>query len=131
MRYVVLAFLAAMTFVLYLDRSCISQAAPAIQKELLISETQKAFIFNAFALAYALFEIPAGRWGDRFGSRRILTRIVLWWSFFTALTGAAGIHVAGRHSILVRCGRGRGLPNSARILREWFPYSSRGAPKGS
>ena len=44
-----LAFLAAMTFVLYLDRSCISQAAPAIQKELLISETQKAIIFNAFA----------------------------------------------------------------------------------
>ena len=89
-RYLVLAFLAAMTFILYLDRSCISQAAPAIQKELHISETQKAMIFNAFALAYALFEIPAGRWGDRFGSRRIVTRIVLWWSFFTALTGAAG-----------------------------------------
>src|SRR5271154_5727186 len=89
-RYVVLAFLAAMTFILYLDRSCISQAAPVIQKELKISETQKAMIFNAFALAYALFEIPAGRRGDRFGSRRIVTRIVLWWSFFTALTGAAG-----------------------------------------
>ena len=85
-----LAFLAAMTFILYLDRSCINQAAPVIKRELQISETQKGMIFTAFALAYALFEIPAGRWGDRFGSRRILTRIVLWWSFFTALTGAAG-----------------------------------------
>jgi MFS transporter, ACS family, glucarate transporter len=130
-RYVVLAFLAAMTFILYLDRSCISQAAPVIQTELGISETQKAYIFNAFALAYALFEIPAGRWGDRYGSRRILTRIVLWWSFFTALTGAAG----GFMSLLVirflfGAGEAGALPNSARILREWFPDSSRGRAQG-
>ena len=62
-------FLAAMTFILYLDRSCINQAGPVIKKELGISETQKGHIFTAFALAYALFEIPAGRWGDRYGSR--------------------------------------------------------------
>ena len=130
-RYVVLAFLAAMTFILYLDRSCISQAAPVIQKELGISETQKAMLFNAFALAYALFEIPAGRWGDRYGSRRILTRIVLWWSVFTALSGAAW----GFGSLLVirflfGAGEAGALPNSARILREWFPYSSRGRAQG-
>src|SRR5271166_3922419 len=88
-RYRVLAFLAAMTFILYLDRSCINQAAPIIKTELGISEGQKGIIFGAFAVAYAIFEIPAGRWGDRYGSRRILTRIVIWWSFFTAITGAA------------------------------------------
>jgi MFS transporter, ACS family, glucarate transporter len=130
-RYVVLAFLAAMTFILYLDRSCISQAAPVIQKELNISEKQKAMIFSAFALAYALFEIPAGRWGDRFGSRRIVTRIVLWWSFFTALTGAAfgfGSLIVIR--FLFGAGEAGALPNSARILREWFPDSSRGRAQG-
>jgi MFS transporter, ACS family, glucarate transporter len=130
-RYLVLAFLAAMTFILYLDRSCISQAAPAIQEELHISETQKAMIFNAFALAYALFEIPAGRWGDRFGSRRIVTRIVLWWSFFTALTGAAGGFLS---LVIIRflfgAGEAGALPNSARILREWFPISARGRAQG-
>jgi MFS transporter, ACS family, glucarate transporter len=130
-RYGVLAFLAAMTFILYLDRSCINQAAPVIKKELGISETQKGHIFTAFALAYALFEIPAGRWGDRYGSRRILTRIVLWWSFFTALTGAAG----GFASLVVirflfGAGEAGALPNSARILREWFPESSRGRAQG-
>ena len=130
-RYIVLAFLAAMTFILYLDRSCISQAAPAIQKELHITETQKAMIFNAFALAYALFEIPAGRWGDRFGSRRIVTRIVLWWSFFTALTGAAGGFVSLLAiRFLFGAGEAGALPNSARILREWFPDSSRGRAQG-
>src|SRR5205807_4489028 len=40
------------------------------------------------AIGYALFEIPGGWMGDRFGPRIILTRIVLWWSAFTALTGA-------------------------------------------
>ena len=65
---------------------------------------------DAFTLAYAVFEIPAGRWGDRYGSRRILTRIVLWWSFFTALTGAAwGFGSLRRHSIPVRGGRGGGV----------------------
>jgi MFS transporter, ACS family, glucarate transporter len=96
-----------------------------------ISETQKAMLFNAFALAYALFEIPAGRWGDRYGSRRILTRIVLWWSVFTALSGAAwgfGSLVVIR--FLFGAGEAGALPNSARILREWFPYSSRGRAQG-
>jgi MFS transporter, ACS family, glucarate transporter len=130
-RYAVLAFLAAMTFILYLDRSCINQAAPVIKRELGISETQKGIIFSAFALAYALFEIPAGRWGDRNGSRRIVTRIVLWWSVFTALTGAAGGFVS---LVVIRflfgAGEAGALPNSARILREWFPDSSRGRAQG-
>src|SRR4051795_4312127 len=68
-RYGVLAFLAAMTFVLYLDRVCIAQALPVIQRELSLTEVDKSIILSAFALAYALFEIPAGRLGDRNGSR--------------------------------------------------------------
>ncbi len=130
-RYAVLAFLAGMTFILYLDRSCINQAAPYIKKELNLSDTDLGLIFNAFTLSYALFEIPAGRWGDRFGSRRILTRIVLWWSAFTALTGAG----FGFGSLLVirflfGAGEAGALPNSARVLRQWFPDSVRGRAQG-
>src|SRR6478609_6603407 len=88
-RYAVLGFLAAMTFVLYLDRVCISKAGPRIQEELGISNTAMGFVFAAFTLSYGLFEIPTGRWGDRYGSRGVLARIVVWWSAFTALTGAA------------------------------------------
>src|SRR5271165_6756182 len=94
-RYRVLAFLAAMTFVLYLDRVCIGQAAPQIQRDLVISETAWGFVVAAFTLTYALFEIPTGRWGDRFGA------------------GEAGA-----------------LPNAARVLRAWFPESSRGRAQG-
>src|SRR3984893_9530488 len=130
-RYGVLAFLAAMAFILYLDRACINQAAPIIKRELGISNTQLAIILGAFALAYGVFEIPAGWWGDRYGSRRILTRIVVWWSLFTALTGAAwGFGTLVVIRFLFGAGEAGALPNSARILRGWFPDSARGRAQG-
>ncbi len=88
-RHGVLAFLAAMTFVLYLDRVCIGQSATAIKRDLGISEAWMSWVFNAFIISYTVFEIPTGRWGDRYGSRGVLARVVVWWSCFTALTGAA------------------------------------------
>src|SRR6185295_18073479 len=87
-RYGVLAFLCTLALLLYVDRVCIGQAAPAIRQSLGLSKTQMGWIFNAFTLAYCLFEVPTGHWGDRFGSRGVITRIVIWWSAFTALTGA-------------------------------------------
>ena len=49
----------------------------------------QVFVVNAaYTAGMVLFEIPTGRLGDRYGSRRVLTRIVIWWSLFTALTGA-------------------------------------------
>src|SRR6266852_6082001 len=86
-RFVVLGFLCSMAFVLYLDRVCIAQALVPMQEEFSLTDTHMGLVHMAFTLAYGLFEIPTGRWGDRFGSRRVLTRIVLWWSIFTALTG--------------------------------------------
>src|SRR5436309_10744709 len=87
-RYGVLGFLCALAFVLYIDRICIAQAALSIRRDLELSKTEMGFVFAAFTVAYALFEVPTGRMGDRYGSKRVLIRIVLWWSAFTALTGA-------------------------------------------
>jgi MFS family permease len=130
-RYGVLAFLGLMTFVLYLDRVCIGQAAPQIQEDLRISETWMGVVFAAFTLSYAVFEVPTGRWGDRFGSRGVLTRIVVWWSFFTALTGAAsGLAMLLVVRFLFGAGEAGALPNAARVLREWFPESNRGWAQG-
>jgi MFS family permease len=80
-------YLGTLTFVLYLDRVCIGKAVPSIERDLQISHSSMSWILGAFTIAYGLFEVPTGRWGDRFGSRRIMTRIVLWWSAFTVLTG--------------------------------------------
>src|SRR5713226_5048734 len=78
-RHGVLAFTLVLTAVAYLDRVCISTAAPAMKDELRISDVEMGYVFSAFTLAYALFEIPSGWLADRFGARATLTRIVLWW----------------------------------------------------
>ncbi|APW58876.1 MFS transporter [Paludisphaera borealis] len=130
-RYGVLGFLAAMTFVLYLDRACMGQAAPRIQEELGISNTRMGWVHSAFSLSYVLFEIPTGRWGDRYGSRGVLTRIVVWWSCFTAMTGFAGsLAMLLVIRFLFGAGEAGALPNSARVLRVWFSDANRGRAQG-
>src|SRR5579885_2548489 len=87
-RFRVLALLFALVLVMYLDRLCIAVAGPRIQRDMHMSPSHWGWVIGAFTLAYALFEVPSGVLGDRIGARRVLTRIVLWWSAFTALTGA-------------------------------------------
>src|SRR4051812_2490608 len=86
-RFGVLGFACALSMITYLDRVCFGSVADHIKGEFGLSDTQKGWLFSAFALAYAAFEVPSGALGDLFGPRRTLIRIVLWWSVFTALTG--------------------------------------------
>jgi len=88
-RHKVLGMLFLVSIITYLDRIAISAAAPKISEELGLSPAQMGLVFSAFVLAYGLFEIPGGWMGDRFGPRLILTRIVVWWSIFTAATGTS------------------------------------------
>ena len=87
-RFRVLALLFSLVLVMYFDRLCIAVAGPRMQHDLHLSPIQWGWVIGAFTLAYAVFEIPSGALGDRIGPRKVLTRIVLWWSVFTALTGA-------------------------------------------
>ncbi len=130
-RLGVLAFLCALALVLYLDRVCIGQALPSIQRDLGLSNDQTGYVLGAFLIAYGLFEVPTGRWGDRFGSRGVLTRIVVWWSLFTALTGAAnGLFALVTVRFLFGAGEAGAYPNVARIIARWFPPGERGAAQG-
>jgi MFS transporter, ACS family, glucarate transporter len=76
-RFVVLGFLCSMAFILYLDRVCIAQALKPMKEEFGWTNTQTSLVLMAFTLAYGIFEVPTGRLGDRFGSRGVLTRIVV------------------------------------------------------
>jgi MFS family permease len=89
MKHRVLALLSALAVITYLDRVCISVAGPRMQESLGISPAAWGWVTGMFALSYGAFEIPSGAMGDRLGPRRVLTRIVLWWSAFTSLTGVA------------------------------------------
>lgn len=130
-RYRVLGGLCLLSGVLYLDRICISAALSSIQEDLQISNTQTSYILMAFTLAYGLFEVPTGRWGDQLGARRVLTRISLWWSVFTALTGACrGLYSLVVVRFLFGAGEAGAFPNVARVLSRWFPDQERGRAQG-
>src|SRR6516164_6385509 len=81
-RYGVLGFACTLSLITYLDRVCIMRASQDIQNDLGFSTRQMGFVFSAFLVGYMIFEIPGGWMSDRWGSRRVLARIVLWWSAF-------------------------------------------------
>ena len=130
-RYWVVAFAVTLAFITYIDRACIGQTAPAIRKELGLSTLQMGSVFSAFALAYALFEIPSGWLGDWIGCRRLLMRIVLWWSFFTAATGwARGLQSLVVIRFLFGAGEAGCFPNLAKSFSVWLPRSERPLAEG-
>jgi MFS family permease len=130
-RYVVMAFIGALAFLTYFDRICITRAQGDIKAELAITDAQMGLIMGAFWFAYAIFELPAGWMGDRFGARGTLTRIVLAWSLFTALSGSAwGFVPLLVMRFLFGAGEAGAFPNMARIQSRWLPVASRPAAGG-
>jgi MFS family permease len=130
-RYGVVAFAVSLAVITYLDRVSISFAAPAIRHDLGLTAIQMGWAFTAFNLGYALFEIPGGFLGDWIGPRRVLTRIVLWWSFFTAATGWAWSHaslVATR--FLFGTGEAGCFPNLTKAFTTWLPPGERVRAQG-
>lgn len=118
-----LALLSAIT---YADRVCIAVAGPRMQDDLHISPEMWGWVTSVFFLSYSAFEIPSGALGDRIGPRRVLTRIVLWWSAFTSLTGAVTSYP---FLLLVRFCFGMGeagaYPNTSIVIGRWIPTLSR------
>jgi MFS transporter, ACS family, glucarate transporter len=141
-RYGVMGYLCSLALVLYIDRICIGQAGTAMKAELGLSNTEWGWVGVAFLIAYGVFEPMTGHWGDRYGSRRVLIRIVLWWSAFTALTGcvwnsswelfprvSAGFALLLVIRFLFGAGEAGALPNAARVIAQWFPPGRRGPPQ--
>ena len=130
-RITVLWFAFLLAVITYLDRVCISAAAPFISDDLQLTTVQMGIVLSAFALAYSLFEIPSGWLGDVVGPRKVLTRIVLWWSAFTMLTGAAfGYRSLVATRFLFGAGEAGAFPNMSRSLSRWFPMRERGKANG-
>jgi ACS family glucarate transporter-like MFS transporter len=131
-RHRVLALLATLSVITYLDRVCISVAGPRIQDEFALGPQQWSLVTGAFAVSYALFEIPSGYLADRFGARAMLVRIVLWWSFFTTLTGfAARLWSLVLIRFLFGAGEAGAYPTAATVIFRWFPRVERGRAFGS
>jgi len=130
-RHRVLGLLILLFAIVYLDRVCISVAGPRIQDDLHIDPIGWSWVTAMFTLSYCLFEIPTGALGDRIGPRRVLTRVVLWWSAFTSLTGM----VWNYNLLLITrfcfgAGEAGAFPNASVVVSRWFPTTQRAGMSG-
>jgi sugar phosphate permease len=108
-----------------------SVAAPDIQRDLGLSDQQKGAVFSAFVAAYALFEIPSGFLGDWMGARRVLMRIVIWWSAFTAMIGATWNFTSIiTTQVLFGVGEAGAFPNLTKAFTSWLPFEERVRAQG-
>ncbi len=130
-RWYILLLISLMYLITYLDRVNISTAAPVISKEFGFDKVTMGAIFSAFVWAYALFQVPGGWLGDRFGPRRILTAIVAYWSVMTAATAAAA---SASSFVIIRflfgIGEAGAFPGATRAMQLWYPREERGFAQG-
>jgi ACS family glucarate transporter-like MFS transporter len=125
-RYMVVVFAIILAVIQYIDRVAISQAKDGIVKELGFTDAEMGAIFMAFGFSYALFEIPTGWLGDKIGARKVLVRVVLWWSFFTAATGWAWNLVSMWITrFLFGAGEAGCFPNLTKAFSIWLPKNER------
>lgn len=122
----VLGMLSLLSVITYLDRVCIGVAGPRMQDSLHISPEAWGWVTSVFFLSYSVFEIPTGALGDRIGPRRVLTRVVAWWSAFTSFTGL----VSNYYVLLVvrfcfGAGEAGAYPNASAVIGRWIPPAKR------
>ena len=139
-RWRILFLLLLISIVTYIDRVNISVTARHMMPSLGLTDIQMGWIFSAFVLGYALFQVPGGWMGDRWGPRRVLTFAVIWWSIFTALTAIAPtlplvnlIGIMGSLMVvrfLIGIGEAAALPNFNRAVANWHPPRERGLSIG-
>lgn len=126
-RYVLVIAMFILSLILYIDRVCISVAKDAIGADLGLNDKAMGWVLSAFALGYALFQVPSGMLADRFGPRVVLSGIVSIWSMFTAFTGMVWNFAS---LIIVRflfgAGEAGAFPSMSRVIFSWIPIKERG-----
>jgi len=135
-RKVLVIWMFLLSAVAFLDRTNISIAGAFIRDELGIGNIQLGWIFSAFLIGYAAFQVVGGWLAYRFGPRRVLAAGVLWWGAFTALTTIANPHLAKALLILIliRLALGAGeavmYPATNQFVSQWIPVAERGSANG-
>src|SRR5580704_13617092 len=135
-RFFLAFWLFVISAVAFLDRTNISIAGLQISGEYGLGNQRLGWIFRAFLIGYAGFQLPAGWLAARFGPRRVLTLGVIWWGVTTGLTALlpTGISQAVIVLIAVRFALGAGeavvYPAANQFVARWVPVKERGFING-
>ena len=130
-RFLFVAGTFILSLFLYIDRACISAAKEEVAFDLGLNNNQMGWVLSAFALGYALFQVPGGLFADRYGPRKVLSIIIGLWSLFTALTGVVKSYFS---MLVVRfffgASEAGAFPGMSRAVYSWIPLKERGIVQG-
>jgi ACS family glucarate transporter-like MFS transporter len=135
-RNLLIAWLFMLSAIAFLDRTNISIAGAFLRDELRINDLQLGWIFSAFLLGYAAFQVVGGWMACRYGPRRVLAAGVLWWGLFSALTTVVSPRIAQALLVLIAIrfllGAGEAVmyPASNQFVAQWIPVQERGRANG-
>ena len=131
-RWVVLLLISVMYFIAYLDRVNMSVAAPVISKEFGFDKITMGAVFSAFVWSYALFQIPGGWLGDRFGRGACWPRCSATGRRWSAADRhrPPGCRSFAAIRFLVGIGEAGAFPTATRSMQLWFPRAERGLVQG-
>jgi ACS family glucarate transporter-like MFS transporter len=130
-RHLVLVLVAVLSCLTFLDRISIAVVAPEVRRQFSISAIEWGWILSAYVVAYSVFEIPIGAFGDKRGYGRALSGISVWWSLFVALTGFCRTvwqFIGAR--FLFGLGAAGVYPNLTGVLYRWMPAKERARSQG-
>lgn len=127
-RYLIVGAATLMSFLLYLDRFCVSFAVDYIRQDLGLTQNDMSWFISAFFWSYALAQVPSGWMSDRYGARIMLVIYILSWSLFTGLIGASTSFVMLIGTRLASgLGQAGAYPTAASVVARWMPISARGS----
>lgn len=130
-RYLLVLGTFIISLFMYIDRACISAAKDSISSDLNFTDTQMGWVLSIFALGYALFQVPGGLYGDKYGPRKVLATIISLWSLFTALTGTTWNFISMMVTrFFFGAGEAGAFPNISRATFTWIPLHERGIVQG-
>lgn len=130
-RWLVLLLLCLMYLITYLDRVSMANTAPMIIKEFGFSKVQMGIIFSAFIWSYALFQVPGGWLGDRFGPRKVLSSIMAYRTVIAVVTTfSIGFKSFWGIRFALGIGEAGAFPTATRAMQMWYPRDERGFVQG-
>ncbi len=136
LSWILVAWMFLASTVAYMDRVNISVSGKAISAQFHLSNIQLGYIFSAFLVGYAAFQVPDGWLADKLGPRRMLAVAMAWWAVFTSLTASVPEGLAGGLIVFVAirfflgAGEASMYPSMNRAIATWIPIPERGFANG-
>ena len=117
--------------VAYLDRGILGIAQKDIIAEMGLTATQFGVLSAAFAIPYALAQLPIGVMLDRLGARVTMGLGMILWS--AAQLAGGLVQGLGQFRVargVLGLGEAPAFPAGAKVFSEWFAVKERGRPTG-